>query len=309
MPTDASEDRINAVRHFNRFITKQIGVLHEGLLLSPYSLTESRVIFELANRETLTASEVIHELGIDAGYLSRIVKRLEGEGLVEKTRSEDDGRQRILSLTPEGQIAFELLDKRSREEVAEMLADLSEKDQRRLIKAMQTIEDIFGKGHECSPPYVLRPHEPGDLGWITYRHGVLYAEEYGWDERFEALVAQISADFLRNNDPKKERCWIAEMDGEIVGSVMIARESEKVARLRLFLVEPRARGLGLGTRLVEECIRFSRRSGYEKITLWTYSVLTAARHTYKKLGFELIKAEEEHSFGHDLVGEIWELTL
>jgi DNA-binding MarR family transcriptional regulator/N-acetylglutamate synthase-like GNAT family acetyltransferase len=309
MPKNIPEDRIRAVRYFNRFITRQIGVLRESLLHSPYSLTESRIIFELANRESLTASELMHELGLDAGYLSRIIKGLEDKGLVKKARSETDGRQRLLHLTPEGRDAFELLDKRSRDEVTEMLNDLSEKDQQRLFKAMQTIEDVFSKGFKYSEPYILRSHEPGDMGWVTHRHGVLYAEEYGWDERFEALVAQIVSDFVNNYNPQKERCWIAEMDGEIVGSVFVVQEGEKVAKLRLLLVEPKARGLGLGTRLVEECIRFSRRSGYEKLVLWTNSVLEAARHTYKKLGFELVDEEKHHSFGHDLVGETWEMSL
>ena len=269
MAIAALEDRVSAVRHFNRFITRQIGALREGLLHSPYSLTESRIIFELANRENLTASDIMHELGLDAGYLSRILAGLEGKGLIEKTRSESDGRQRLLHLTSEGWKAFELLDKRSRDEVIWMLSDLSEEDQQRLLKAMQTIEDVFSKGFKYSHPYILRLHEPGDMGWVTHRHGVLYAEEYGWDEHFEALVAQIVADFVNNYNPKKERCWIAEMDGSIVGSVFVVQESEKVAKLRLLLVEPMARGLGLGTRLVEECIRFARRSGYEKLVLWT----------------------------------------
>jgi DNA-binding MarR family transcriptional regulator/N-acetylglutamate synthase-like GNAT family acetyltransferase len=309
MSTNTLEDRINAIRRFNRFITRQIGVLREGLLHTPYSPTEARIIFELANNETLTASELINDLGLDAGYLSRMITSLEGKGIVEKTRSKSDGRQRLLHLTSEGQSAFELLDKRSRDEVTDMLDDLEEKDQQRLFKAMQTIEDIFSEGLKYSQPYVLRLHEPGDMGWITHRHGVIYAEEYGWDERFEALVAQIGSDFLRNYNPKKERCWIAEMDGEIVGSVFVTQDSEKVARLRLLLVEPKARGLGLGTRLVEECIRFSKRNGYEKLVLWTNSVLEAARHSYKKLGFELVEEEKHHSFGHDLVGETWEKSL
>jgi DNA-binding MarR family transcriptional regulator/N-acetylglutamate synthase-like GNAT family acetyltransferase len=309
MSTNTLEDRINAIRRFNRFITRQIGVLREGLLHTPYSPTEARIIFELANNETLTASELINDLGLDAGYLSRMITSLEGKGIVEKTRSKSDGRQRLLHLTSEGQSAFELLDKRSRDEVTDMLDDLEEKDQQRLFKAMQTIEDIFSEGLKYSQPYVLRPHEPGDMGWITHRHGVIYAEEYGWDEQFEALVAQIGSDFLRNYNPKKERCWIAEMEGEIVGSVFVTQDSEKVARLRLLLVEPKARGLGLGTRLVEECIRFSKRNGYEKLVLWTNSVLEAARHSYKKLGFELVEEEKHHSFGHDLVGETWEKSL
>ncbi len=309
MLLETSEDRIGAVRHFNRFFTRQIGVLREGLLHSPYSLTEARILFELAHRDHLTASDLCRELGLDAGYLSRILASLEQRGLIEKVRSENDGRQRLLRLTSEGENAFALLDQRSRDEVSEMLNELSEEDQQRLLKAMQTIESVLDKGFKFSEPFVLRPHESGDMGWVTYRHGVLYAQEYGWDERFEALVAQIVADFINNYNPARERCWIAEMDSEIVGSVFVVQSSETVAKLRLLLVEPRARGLGLGTRLVQECIRFARRSGYQKLMLWTNSVLIEARHIYQKTGFTLVAQEAHHSFGHDLIGETWELVL
>jgi DNA-binding MarR family transcriptional regulator/N-acetylglutamate synthase-like GNAT family acetyltransferase len=301
--------RIDAIRHFNRFFTRQIGVLREGLLHSPYSLTEARILFEIAHRDDLTGSDLSRELGLDPGYLSRILARLEQRGLIDKARSETDGRQRLLSLTPEGRDAFSLLDERSREEVAEMLSELSEGDQRRLLEAMQTIEGVLTKGFKFSEPFFLRQHEPGDMGWVVHRHGVLYAQEYGWDERFEALVAQIVADFINNYDPAKERCWITEMNGEIVGCVFVVRASDTVAKLRLLLVEPKARGLGLGTRLVEECIRFARRSGYKTLTLWTNSVLDAARHIYEEQGFELVDEEEHHSFGRDLVGQNWELAL
>lgn len=309
MLSEKSEERIGAVRHFNRFFTRQIGVLREGLLHSPYSLTEARILFELAHRDHVTASDLCRELGLDAGYLSRIVVRLEQQGLIDKVRSENDGRQRLLSLTSEGENAFSLLDQRSRDEVTEMLNDLSEEDQQRLLKAMQTIESVLTKGLKFSEPFFLRSHEPGDMGWVTYRHGVLYAQEYGWDEHFEALVAQIVADFINNYNFERERCWIAEMDGEIVGSVFVVQSSETIAKLRLLLVEPKARGLGLGTRLVEECIRFARRRGYEKIVLWTNSVLVEARHIYEKTGFKLVAQEAHRSFGHDLIGETWELPL
>ena len=249
------------------------------------------------------------ELGLDPGYLSRMLARLEQQGLIDRVRSEIDGRQRLLSLTPEGKDAFSLLDDRSREEVAEMLGELSEGDQRRLLEAMHTIEDILDTDFKFSEPFFLRQHEPGDMGWVVHRHGVLYAQEYGWDERFEALVARIVADFVDNYDPARERCWIAEMGGEVVGCVFIVRADDTVAKLRLLLVEPGARGLGLGTRLVEECIRFARRSCYETLTLWTNSVLDAARHIYQEQGFELVEEEAHHSFGHDLVGESWELAL
>ncbi|MFN8419353.1 MAG: helix-turn-helix domain-containing GNAT family N-acetyltransferase [Anaerolineae bacterium] len=303
------EDRISAVRQFNRFYTRQIGVLREGLLHTPHTLTESRVIFELANRADLTASDLGRELGLDGGYLSRILARLEQQGLLEKVRAENDGRQRLLRLTAEGQNAFAVLNQRSREEVTEMLGDLSEEDQQRLLKAMTTIESIFNKGLKFSEPFILRSHEPGDMGWVTHRHGVLYAQQYGWDERFEALVAQIVSDFINNFNPARERCWIAEMDGEIVGSVFVVQYSETVAKLRLLLVEPKARGVGLGKRLVNECIRFAKRVGYQKMILWTNSILVEARHIYTRAGFKLIAEEAHHSYGHDLVGETWELEL
>jgi DNA-binding MarR family transcriptional regulator/N-acetylglutamate synthase-like GNAT family acetyltransferase len=306
---DDLEARVEAIRRFNRLFTRRIGVLREGLLHSSYSLTEARVLFELANRENLSASELVRELGLDPGYMSRTLGGLERQGLVEKVRSETDGRRRILSLTAEGEEAFEVLDSRSREEVSEMLGGLSEEEQRRLLEAMRTIEGIFEKGLKFSEPFVLRPHEPGDMGWVVYRHGVLYAGEYGWDERFEALVARIVADFIDGYDPKKERCWIAEMGGDRVGCVFVVKATDTVAKLRLLLVEPEARGVGLGSRLVEECIRFARNRGYEKLTLWTNSVLDAARHIYEEHGFVLVEEEEHHSFGHDLVGQNWELAL
>jgi DNA-binding MarR family transcriptional regulator/GNAT superfamily N-acetyltransferase len=309
MREDDIEARIDAVRRFNRFFTRRIGVLREGLLHTPYSLTEARILFEIAHREDLSASDLSRDLGLDPGYLSRIVARLEQRGLVEKVRSETDRRRRLLALTPDGEDAFSLLDSRSREEVAEMLGELSAGDQRRLLEAMRTIENVLDKSFKFSEPFFLRAHEPGDMGWVVYRHGVLYAREYGWDERFEALVAQIVADFVNNYDPAKERCWIAEIGGERVGCVFVVNASDRVAKLRLLLVEPEARSLGLGTRLVEECIRFARSRGYKSLTLWTNSVLDAARRIYEKQGFELVEEEEHHSFGHDLVGQNWELAL
>jgi DNA-binding MarR family transcriptional regulator/N-acetylglutamate synthase-like GNAT family acetyltransferase len=311
MTTEQLEDRVSAVRQFNRFFTRQIGVLREGLLHSPYSLPEARILFELAQRDNLTASDLCRELGLDAGYLSRILAGLEQQGLIEKIRAERDARQRLLRLTSDGALAFALLDQRSRDEVVEMLSDLGEADQQRLLQAMYTIQSVLdqAKGFKFAEPFVLRPHEPGDMGWVTHRHGVLYAQEYGWDARFEALVAQIVADFINNYNPARERCWIAEIGGEIVGSVFVVQASETVAKLRLLLVEPKARGLGLGTRLVEACIRFARRSGYQKLMLWTNSVLIEARHIYQKAGFTLVAQEEHHSFGHDLIGETWELAL
>jgi DNA-binding MarR family transcriptional regulator/N-acetylglutamate synthase-like GNAT family acetyltransferase len=302
------EENVNAVRDFNRFFTRQIGVLREGLLHSPYSLTEARILFELAHRDDITAADLCRDLGLDAGYLSRTLSRLEQQNLIEKIPSATDGRQRLLHLTTTGHEAFAILDQRSRDEVAEKLNDLSDDDQQRLLSAMQTIKTILGSGFKYAEPFYLRHHISGDMGWVTHRHAVLYTQEYGWDETFEALVAQIVSDFINNFDPAKERCWIAEMNGEIIGSVFVVKSSDAVAKLRLLLVEPKARGLGLGTRLVEECIRFAKRAGYQKMILWTNSILVEARHIYQKFGFQLTESDPHHSFGHDLVGETWELT-
>jgi DNA-binding MarR family transcriptional regulator/ribosomal protein S18 acetylase RimI-like enzyme len=309
MADEILEERISAIRRFNRFFTRQIGVLREGLLHSPYSLTEARIIFELANRNNLTASDLCHELGLDAGYLSRILNKFEGQNLIEKTPSYDDRRQRLISLTPEGQNAFSLLDSRSRDEISEMLGELGNGDQIRLVEAMRAIESILDHGFKYAEPFYLRHHEAGDMGWVIHRHGLIYSQEYGWDESFEALVARICADFINNYDPQKERCWIAEMQGEPVGSVFCVKAGEEVAKLRLLLVDPKARGLGLGTRLVQECIRFARRSGYKKLTLWTNDCLVEARRIYEKHGFKLVEEEPHHSFGHDLIGQNWDLPL
>jgi DNA-binding MarR family transcriptional regulator/GNAT superfamily N-acetyltransferase len=308
----ASEEhrtRTDAVRRFNRFFTRRIGVLREGLLHTPYSLTEARVLFEVANRRESTASDLTDELGLDPGYLSRTLAGLRRRGLIQKTPSEADGRRRMISLTPDGVEAFNLLDTRSREEITELLDGLSEGEQRRLLGAMETIEAVLGRGPEFSEPFFVRTHEPGDMGWVVQRHGELYLREYGWDERFEALVAHIVADFIDDYDPSGERCWIAEMNGETVGSVFCVKESDSVAKLRLLLVEPGARGLGLGGHLVDECIRFAGRCGYQTLTLWTNSVLDAARHVYEERGFVLVEEEEHNSFGHDLIGQNWELEL
>ena len=309
MVTDPRDQRVAAVRRFNRFYTQRIGVLQEGLLKSPFSLTEVRVLYELAHREKPTAAELRKELGLDAGYLSRILSAFEKRGHIERQPSKRDGRQSLWCLTRQGQKVFAPLDKRSSQEVAAMLGTLSDLQQRRLVDALHTIEELLGAPRERQRPYLLRSHEPGDMGWVVHRHGALYALEYGWDEQFEALVAEIVAQFLREFDPWHERCWIAEWDGEIVGSVFIVKQSDQVARLRLLLVEPSARGSGLGTCLVNECIRFSRRVGYRKITLSTDDVLTAARRIYEQAGFRLVRTEQHQSFGHDLVGETWELEL
>ncbi|HYK20788.1 MAG TPA: helix-turn-helix domain-containing GNAT family N-acetyltransferase [Pyrinomonadaceae bacterium] len=300
---------IEAVRRFNRFYTRQIGVLRESWADSAFSLTEVRVLYELAHRQDLTAAKLGNDLDLDRGYLSRILQSFEKRGLIRKTRSEADARQSHLSLTAKGRKVFAPLNTRSQEDVGAMLNRLSTSDQKTLIDAMSIIERLLGHNPEPKVPYILRSHHPGDMGWIVHRHGVLYAEEYSWDEQFEALVAQITSDFIKNFDPKRERCWIAERDGEIAGSVFLVKKSKTVAQLRLLLVEPRARGLGIGKRLVDECVRFARQKGYRKIVLWTNDVLKAARHIYQEAGFKLVQEEPHHSFGHDLVGQNWELTL
>jgi DNA-binding MarR family transcriptional regulator/GNAT superfamily N-acetyltransferase len=306
---DDFDRRVGNVRQFNRFWTRQIGVLREGYLESPFSLTEVRVLYELAHREETTASELGEELGLDAGYVSRILLGFEKDGLIHRRPSETDGRRRLLRLTERGREAFGPLDARSRSEIGAMLGGMSVAGQERLVGAMRTIEGLLSARPEPVVTYLLRPHRSGDMGWVVHRHGVLYAREYGWDERFEALVAEIVAKFIQQYDPRRERCWIAEKDGEIVGCVFLVRESDEIAKLRLLLVEPEARGLGIGSRLVEECIRFARQTGYLNITLWTNDVLTSARRIYEAMGFRLVHQEPHHSFGHDLVGQTWELML
>jgi DNA-binding MarR family transcriptional regulator/N-acetylglutamate synthase-like GNAT family acetyltransferase len=309
MGGDGFERRVADVRRFSRFYTQKIGVLQRAYLRSPFTLTQARVLYELAHRERSTASELGRDLGLDAGYLSRILCRFEKKGLLTRKVSQNDGRQQLLSLTRKGEEAFAPLNVRSRAEIATLLGPLQERQQKRLVEAMHEIETLLGAAPEPKAPYMLRPHQPGDIGWITHRHGVLYAQEYGWDETFEALVAEVAAAFIKNFDPKKERCWIAEKDGEIVGSAFLVKKLPSVAKIRLVYVEPKARGLGIGARLTAECERFARQAGYKKITLWTNSILLAARHIYEKAGFRLVASEPHHSFGHDLVGETWEKKL
>ena len=300
MPISSStrvNQNIHAVRSFNRFYTRQIGVLREGLLKSPFSLAELRVLYEVAHREHPTATELCQQLGLDPGYLSRILRGLEKRSLVHKSASQSDGRQSLLGLTARGKETFTTLDARQNDEVATMLRQLPTAGQARLVQAMRMIETVLGNGAEPRTPYILRAHQPGDMGWVVHRHGVLYAEEYGYDETFEALVAEIAAKFIQHFDPRRERCWIAEKDGEIVGSVFLVQKSRTVAQLRLLLVEPSARGLGIGSRLIAECVRFAQRAGYRKITLWTQSELDAARRLYKKAGFTLTSKKTHDSFG------------
>jgi DNA-binding MarR family transcriptional regulator/GNAT superfamily N-acetyltransferase len=301
--------RIADLRRFNRFYTQKIGVLVEGLLKSRFSLTEARVLYELTCEEQLTATRLATRLGLDPGYLSRILRSFERRGLLRRTPSQSDRRLGLLSLTAQGQTAFALLDARSRDQIGAMLHDLPEDEQIRLVAAARTIERLLDPASGDRAPYLLRPHRPGDMGWITQRHGALYAQEYGWDLQFEALVAEIVAKFIRTYDPRRECCWIAEKDGENVGSVVLVEEGAAVAKLRLLLVEPKARGLGIGARLVQECLRFARQAGYRTVRLWTNSVLVAARRLYEREGFRLIEAQPHFSFGHESIGETWELAL
>lgn len=305
----ARDRQIEAVRQFNRFYTRQIGLLHEGLLDSRLSLTEARLLYELAHRPNGTAKKLAQELGLDEGYLSRILRTFKERGLIERERSPSDGRQVLLRLTERGQKTFAPLNARSKEQTGEILSKLSAANRNLLVEAMHAIERMMGAPVEGNVPYILRSHQPGDMGWIVHRHGVLYGQEYGWDEQFEALVADIVAKFIRRFDPQREHCWIAEQEGEIVGCVFLVKQSKTVAQLRLLLVEPKARGLGIGSRLVSECARFARQAGYRKIVLWTNSVLRSARRIYEAGGYRLVHQEPHRSFGHELVGQTWELLL
>ena len=303
------EQRVGAVRRFNRLYTRRIGVLQDGFLQSPYSLAEARVLYELAQRERPTATELAAELGLDHGYLSRILRGFNERGFITKTPSPNDRRQSLLSLTAKGRMAFAPLDRRSQNEIAAMIGKLSVADQSRIVAAMHTIESALGEAPAPQVPYVLRPPRAGDMGWIVARHGALYGEEYGWDERIEALTAEIVAAFVRNHDRKRERCWIAEREGENVGSVLLMRDTDEIARLRLLLVEPKARGLGIGARLVEEALRFAREARYQKIALWTHGVLIGARRLYERAGFRLVASTTHDDFGPMLVSETWDLDL
>jgi DNA-binding MarR family transcriptional regulator/N-acetylglutamate synthase-like GNAT family acetyltransferase len=301
--------QVAELRRFNRFYTQKIGLLEAGLLDSRFSLTEARVLYELAQTEGQTASRLARELGIDRGYLSRILRRFEERELVCRTVSPSDRRRSALALTAQGRTEFAQLDQRSQVSIGALLEGVPVVERPRLVAAAQMIERALGHRCDTDTHYRLRPHRSGDMGWIVSRHGALYTEEYGWDSGFEALVAEIAAKFLKSFNPRREACWIAENEWENLGSVMLAEQSETTAKLRLLLVEPCARGLGIGARLVAECLSFARAAGYCKVTLWTNSVLFAARHIYRKAGFHLVEAQPHHSFGQDLIGENWELVL
>ena len=301
------EGRAEKVRQFNRFYTQLIGVLHEHLLESEYSLTEVRILYELAHGSALTSVDLCRMLDLNAGYVSRVISGFERKGLLTKNRSTEDARVTQLHLTDKGRQTFQPLNDASREEVMAMLRQLSEPQQEQLVQAMGQIHGLLGEPEAAS--YVLRDPQPGDMGWIVHRQGLLYFQEYGWNADFEALVAEIVATYVQAFDPRSDRCWIAEKDGQVVGSVFVVRQDETTAKLRLLYVDANARGLGIGHRLVDECLRFARQAGYKKMVLWTNSILIDARRIYEKAGFQLVKEEAHHSFGKDLIGQTWALDL
>jgi DNA-binding MarR family transcriptional regulator/N-acetylglutamate synthase-like GNAT family acetyltransferase len=303
------QSEIDRVRSFNRFYTRRIGVISPHYLDSEFSLAELRTLYEVALRSEPSASQIGEDLGIDQGYLSRILRSFEKRGLIARESSKDDARRRRLSLTKKGRLTFDREQARTSGEIGKMLKPLSPEDRAQLLHAMQRVETLLSPARDDRASYVLRPHQPGDMGWVIHRHAALYWREYAYDQTFEALVAEIAAKFLRNFDAQRERCWIAERNGEIVGSVFLVKQSKHTSKLRLLLVEPSARGLGIGRRLVEECIRFAREAGYKRIVLWTESNLTAARATYKKQGFKLVRSMPNTIFGGDRVNEIWARKL
>jgi DNA-binding MarR family transcriptional regulator/GNAT superfamily N-acetyltransferase len=307
----ALSNEMAVFRRFNRMYTRFIGTLNEGLLNSPFSLAEARVLYELATRDAPRAREIAEELGVDAGYLSRLLGKFERDGLLNKKQSGQDGRYADLTLTSRGRLAFKRLNGLSDEQAQTVLGGLPPSTRIQLIDCMQTMEGILTNTDRSRLPYILRPHRVGDMGWIVYREGLGYAEQYGWDETFEALVARIVDQFVTNFDPKKERCWIAEIDGQNVGHIFLVKHPDEpeTAKLRLLFVEKSARGRGLGDALVRECLRFARSVGYKRVVLWTQSILAAPHRIYEKAGFQLVEQKPHRSFGKDLVGETWELWL
>ncbi len=303
------DDQVNAFRSFNRFYTRQIGLLNQTLLDSEFSLSQARILFEIAHRSECTATDLEETLAMDAGYLSRMIREFEKQGLLRRIRSTHDSRERWLKLTSNGKKAFALLNQRSSKEAKTLLDRLSAENRDRLLHCMRTIETVLEPSPHDSAAVTLRSHRPGDIGWMTYRHGVLYDQEYGFDETFEALVADILVRFINKHDPEKERIWIAQLHGERVGSVMIVDAGDHIAQLRLLLVEPWARGRKIGKRLVDECMAFARKKGYQKMKLWTQSNLMEARQLYIKSGFRLVNEKAHKSFGHNLVAQVWEVNL
>lgn len=313
VPADrAVADQVEAVRRFNRFYTHKIGLLEGSRLYDPFSLTETRVLYEIAHRERVTASGLVRDLGLDAGYLSRMLRGFEKQGLVTRKAAKEDARQSLLALTVAGRRAFAPQEEVSRRVLRPLLERLSPAERTQLTAALETVTRLLSEPPRpaAQPAFTLRPHRPGDIGWMIQRHAEIYAADYGWDSSFEALAAEVGAQFLRHFDPACERAWIAELaNGERVGCVLLIRNSATVAKLRVLIVDPKARGLGVGTALVQACIDFAKQKGYRKITLWTNSILTAARAIYVKAGFRLVKSEPHRSFGHDLIGETWDLRL
>jgi DNA-binding MarR family transcriptional regulator/GNAT superfamily N-acetyltransferase len=307
--------QVEAIRHFNRFYTRAIGTLQAHLLGSSFTLAEARVLYELSRDEHLTARKIAAALDLDAGYLSRILATFARKRLIVRQQCSADARQALIRLTKLGKKEFSSLNHKAAVEIGSVLEPLGREDREKIVSAMKTIEQLLSSKADNSvdvPPFILRPHRPGDLGWVVQRHGVLYAREYGWDERFEALVARLVADFVDHFDGRRERCWIAERNEEPVGCIFLVKHPElpeSVAKLRMLLVEPAARGFGIGRRLVKECTLFARAVGYRKIELWTNSVLDAARRLYQGEGYKLVEEKPHHSFGKDLVGQTWELAL
>jgi len=302
------QDRADAVRRFNRFYTRRLGWLGPGLHDSPFSLTQARILYELAQGSVSTAGELSALLGLDPGHMSRLIAKLAGAGLVSRRASQADRRQTLLGLTDAGRAAFAGLDRASAEQAAKLLGSLPDGAAGKIVAAMAEIERLI-EPPATPPPFVLRPHRVGDIGWIARRQGMIYHREYGWDGTFEALVAEILAAFVRDFDPRHEQSWVATRDGEIVGSVFLVRQSDEVAKLRLLYVEAATRGQGLGALLVAECIAAARARGYSKLVLWTNDILVAARRIYLAQGFRLVAEERHRSFGKDLVGQNWELEL
>lgn len=305
----SADPHVSAVREFNRFYTQKIGVLRGGLLDSDYTLTEVRVLYEIAHRQRPLASDLVRDLALDGGYLSRILAKFARRGWLKRERSGDDARKAHLHLTAKGRATFQSLDVRAREEISTMLAPLPREKQLKLQGHLQNVQSLLGAQPAPSRALTLREHRPGDMGWIVQKHGALYAQEYGWNGEFEALVAEICAKFLREVDPKGERCWIAERDGMPVGCIMLVRHSRTIAKLRLLLVDPSQRGMGVGNALVEACLAFAREAGYRKVTLWTQSILSAARKLYEAQGFRKVASATHESFGARLVAETWDLDL